>query len=104
MMAQGPQYNERSILQRFFNSKHNGFVLEVGAADGISNSHTEFLIREWGWSAVLIEPHPSFADALAERYQENEKVRLSRLGVLAEAGVNRFYLHKQISRFLSDAS
>ena len=99
-MGNGPQYNERSILQRFFKQESGGFLVEVGAADGLDNSHTEFLIRERGWKALLIEPHPEFFAALMDRYCDNENVMLSDAGVLSEPGTHTLYLNGQISRFM----
>jgi FkbM family methyltransferase len=100
-MSDGPQYNERQILQRFFGEKTNGFLVEVGAADGIDNSHTEFLIRERDWSALLIEPHPQFFEALVDRYSGNPKVFLSNIGILLNPGIHTLYMNGQISRFLN---
>ena len=43
------QYNEEEIFKNFFNNKQDGFVVEVGAADGITNSNSRFLIESLNW-------------------------------------------------------
>ncbi|MCV0439744.1 MAG: FkbM family methyltransferase [Hydrogenophaga sp.] len=99
-MSSGAQYDERSVLLRFFGEKRDGILVEVGASDGLENSHTEFLIRERGWSAILIEPHPRFFEKLSDRYADNPNVITVHAGVLTTPGTHRLYLNRQISRFL----
>jgi hypothetical protein len=36
----------------------NGFYIELGANDGISQSNTLFLEKYKNWSGILIEPNP----------------------------------------------
>jgi FkbM family methyltransferase len=98
----GPQYNERSILAKFFNHQRHGFLIEVGAADGITHSHTAFMFDEWEWRGVLIEPHPEFFSALQARYENNPDVLTLNGGIREVPGKHRFYMNGQISRFLDD--
>jgi FkbM family methyltransferase len=43
----------------FFQSKKNGFFLDVGANDGININNTYFLEKELGWNGICIEADPN---------------------------------------------
>jgi FkbM family methyltransferase len=46
-------------LDELFNQKQNGFFIELGGNDGITQSNTALLAKERGWKGVLIEPSHS---------------------------------------------
>jgi len=46
------------ILDKIFNSKRNGFFIELGANDGLSQSNTAFFEFYRNWNGILIEPSP----------------------------------------------
>lgn len=73
------QYDEENIIDSFFKKKKDGFVVEIGAADGINNSNSRKLILD-GWSALLIEPNPNNFSKLEKLYPENDKVKILNLG------------------------
>lgn len=64
-----------SIYLRIFGKEHIGLVVEVGAFDGEKFSNSSGLI-ERGWSGLLIEPIPTYADLCREKYKENTNVRV----------------------------
>jgi FkbM family methyltransferase len=43
-------------LDNIFNKKENGFYIELGAFDGISQSNTAFFEFKRNWKGILIEP------------------------------------------------
>ena len=43
-------------LDSLFQQKNDGFFIELGANDGLTQSNTVFLERERGWTGILIEP------------------------------------------------
>lgn len=59
------QYNEDIRLLEFFNSKKEGFYVEVGAYDGITLSNS-YLFEKIGWKGILVEAIPDIAK-LAEK-------------------------------------
>src|ERR1043166_5997427 len=44
--------------------RHDGFFVDVGASDGVRWSNTYLLERSFGWTGILIEPHPLHHAAL----------------------------------------
>ncbi len=38
----------------------NGYFVEFGATDGVTNSNTALLEREYGWHGILAEPNPAW--------------------------------------------
>lgn len=48
------QNDEEAIIMRYF-ANRTGRLLDIGAADGMTNSNSLALI-ERGWRAVLVEP------------------------------------------------
>lgn len=54
----GGQYGEDSILLEYFKDVKKGFLVDVGASDGVLNSNSIQLL-ERGWGGVLIEPNPT---------------------------------------------
>ena len=44
------------LLDEIFESKENGFFIELGANDGLNQSNTALLEFSRGWKGILIEP------------------------------------------------
>ena len=66
------QYNEEGFIDSFFKNKNNGFLVDIGAADGITNSNSRFLIEK-GWGGILIEPNTKNFNKLQDLYKNNKK-------------------------------
>jgi FkbM family methyltransferase len=47
--------------------KRGGYFVEVGAADGVKLSNTYYLETVAGWTGLLAEPNPRFAEPLKRR-------------------------------------
>lgn len=43
-------------IDELFNKKNGGYFIELGAADGLTQSNTAFLEKSRGWTGLLIEP------------------------------------------------
>jgi len=72
--AIGGQYGEDLILATIFKDKTKGFLVDVGAADGLHNSNSFSLLLRHGWGGVLVEPESSQYRELLERYNERTNV------------------------------
>ena len=52
----------------YYNNKHEGFFVEIGAYDGIALSNTYALERYLGWNGICVEPLSSrYADLIKNR-------------------------------------
>jgi len=96
------QYEDQKIVLDFFESKRNGFVVDVGAADGVRYSNSRYLIAHLNWSGLLVEPHPFFHKQLIDLYSENPNVKILNTAVSDFAGECDFYCygadeHSQVS-------
>lgn len=49
--------------------KRGGYFVEFGATNGLTNSNTWLLEKEYGWSGILAEPNPYWHEALAANRQ-----------------------------------
>jgi FkbM family methyltransferase len=47
----------------------SGYFVEFGATDGVTNSNTALLEREYGWQGILAEPNPSWHADLRQNRQ-----------------------------------
>ena len=66
--------NHLDLKLRYYLNFRNGFFIEVGANDGISQSNTFYFEENLNWSGILIEPIPELA----------EKCRINRPNCIVE--------------------
>lgn len=85
------QYGEENVIDSFFKGKKNGYVVDVGAADGKTNSNSRYLIESHEWNGLLVEPHPSYFKSLTDLYENNGKVKLRNVAVFNKAGILPFF-------------
>jgi len=88
------QYKEELFLLEYFSNKNNGFLVDIGAADGQTNSNTKKLI-DIGWSGLLVEPNKKNFDKISELYKGNDKIKKENLGC-SDKTINdvRFFINK----------
>lgn len=68
--------------------KRKGFFVEFGATNGILNSNTWLLEREYDWRGILAEPNPLWHSALVQ----NRSSRIDRRCVGSSSGRNVRFL------------
>jgi FkbM family methyltransferase len=73
------------LYRLYFGERHDGLFVEVGAYDGVSFSNSSCL-ADAGWSGILIEPIPAFAELCRERYRDNERIEVVHCAAGAEEG------------------
>jgi FkbM family methyltransferase len=73
------QYGEEEFLINYFNNKSGGILVEIGAADGINNSNSRYLLEN-GWSGLLVEPNKNNFKKLQDLYSQNNSVILENVG------------------------
>jgi FkbM family methyltransferase len=50
------------LIRKYFSFLRNGFFVEAGANDGLSQSNTALLEKQFEWKGLLIEPSPGLID------------------------------------------
>ncbi len=50
----------------FLNNRTQGFFVEVGVGDGVSNSNSYVLEKHFGWSGILVEPNSFFLKSIKQ--------------------------------------
>ena len=53
------QFGEDYVLEAIFKDKHDGFFLDVGAHNGVTDSNT-LMLEQMGWKGICIEPHSRY--------------------------------------------
>lgn len=91
-MKDHSQYGEKAIIDRYFEQR-KGFFLDIGAADGITNSNTYHLAQR-GWSGVLVEPCQHFLTTLREIYAGSSRVKIFDGALSDFDGKTSFYVYE----------
>ena len=84
------QNREEEIILRVVAKREPGYVLDVGAHDGRTNSNSLALI-ERGWKAILVEPSPFAFAKLLDLHGQNPRVTLVNATVGTERRCVKFY-------------
>lgn len=86
MYSKSPKYyshpghnQDRWVIDEVFSGKRSGWFIDSGAGpDGIHNSNTYALETHFGWTGLLVEPHPNrFPDVVKNRSAISENVCLT---------------------------
>ena len=93
---------DRWIIDEVFPQRTGGFFLELGAADGFSESNTYVLEKRYGWHGICIEPHPALFDLMVNRYKRS--CECVPFAVDCEKGSVEFVLAGQTSGLVTDES
>lgn len=65
---------ENALVQDYFESKRNGYFVEVGAHDPINyGSQSWHLENDFAWQGVLVEPIPELA-SMCRKYRPKSKI------------------------------
>jgi len=87
------QHGEEDVIFRHFTGarRKNGYLVDAGAADGKRFSNSWTLLNKHGWSGMLIEPHPQFAQQCRDLYADNNKVEVLEVAVFDRRCQQDFY-------------
>jgi len=96
------QSNEEDFLSTYFNGR-KGIVVEIGAADGITNSNSLRLIEE-GWGAILVEPNFNNYSKIITLHGNNKLVSVENCGCSNLTKTETLYIdhndsYQQLSTF-----
>lgn len=69
------QYGEDGIIAKIFEiiGEESRFAVELGALNGYHDSNTWHLIKDRGWSAVLLEADRTYFERLVEEYKKIDR-------------------------------
>lgn len=90
---------DRWVIKDVFNGKRGGYFLELGAADGFSESNTYVLEKRYGWTGICVEPNPTLYHALVNKYHRS--CVCAPYAVDAQRGSVEFVLSGQTSGIIS---
>ncbi len=77
------------FLDELFNGKENGYFVELGALDGISNSTSYFFEKCRNWDGIVVEPNPFW-----DYYLEGNRKTYSQKAILNRTGKMDFLCRK----------
>ena len=80
----------------------NGFFIEVGANDGISQSNTYYFERKLGWRGILIEPMPELY-RLCRKFRKSTVVNCA-LGRFDQEGQHLAMVFSDLMSVVADTS
>jgi FkbM family methyltransferase len=94
------QNGQDKWVASLFSENHQGFFFEMGAGDGVTFSNTKMLEDEFGWTGLLVEPHPGLFMPLAT---SREHCLISDAVIDREEGEAEFWFRRGwISGIVSD--
>jgi FkbM family methyltransferase len=93
------QHGEDRILKLIFKDQKAGLVIDVGAADGCSNSNSAALLERPSWKGILIEPESSQFKELQTRYKDQPKIICVRCAIGVNEGIGILHCGGQVSTF-----
>ena len=96
MSIGGAQYGEDAILAPYFADTPKGFLVDVGAANGVDNSNSIRLL-ERGWSGVLIEPDPEQFAELQAQWRDRADIHLLNVACGTVEGEATLHCARQVS-------
>ena len=80
------------LYEQIFGQLAEGFVVEIGAYDGLFLSNSSCLIEK-GWNGLLVEPVEHLANSCRHLYEHNQKVQVLQMAIGAEKGqADLFYM------------
>lgn len=97
------QYGEEIVLLDYFKDKKDGFLVEIGAADGSRFSNSRRLF-EIGWSGLLVEPNENSVNKIKKLHKDKENIIIEMVGCGDVTEIKTFNIdhndvYQQISTF-----
>lgn len=93
------QYGEDTYIRKLIRKSKSRYVVDVGANDGQSWSNSYGFVRD-GYSALLIEPMPLYANYCRQLHFGNPKVVVEEVAILCKPEKVTFYLSEDKERDL----
>lgn len=91
-MKDHTQYGEKLIIDSYFQQR-TGFFLDIGAADGVTNSNT-YHLSQYGWNGILIEPCHHFLDSIKKIYEGQTNIQVFEGAISDFDGETTFYVYE----------
>lgn len=94
------QAGQDEWVVNFFNSKKNGFFLDIGAHNGVDISNSYYLEKYLGWNGICIEADPNIFNTL----QNNRNCHCINIAVSDSVGEISFFQDNFSGRVLESTS
>jgi len=90
------------FIASFFAGVEDGFLIDVGAYDGIGNGSMSEALLARGWSGLMVEPQKSAYAKLEQAYKDNPRVVCSPVACSEVEGAAMLHPHKGVSTLNDD--
>ncbi len=85
-------YNKiEGIIERYSRERHDFFVLQIGACDGVMEDPIHKWIEKYRWQGILVEPQIKEFERLKNNYRNSNNLRFENVAIAETSGLRPLY-------------